>query len=249
MDDLLDNFICCNCWTKINEFHQFYRVIEETHEQKMHFSVLHIKEEIDFATETEQELHENQHNPMDDGQQSCSDSIAEKNDTESTETCVDVDQSPKPTEPRTDEKKLKLIDRMAKADKLIAKYCSMVCDNCSLEFPSFTALQTHSAEAHKTRAYVFCCDRKFNTRTRLFDHVQRHLNPAQFQCDICKRKCVDSEGLRRHKLKVHTPFDERPFKCDKCSKAFISETLLTSHRNYHIAIETKEFPCQYCDRL
>ncbi|XP_019544636.2 transcription factor grauzone [Aedes albopictus] len=145
-------------------------------------------------------------------------------------------------------KRVRHADKIAQGDELIANHCNMHCDECSQAFKSFNALQMHSASVHQKRAYVYCCDRRFNTRTRLYEHVLRHINPEQFQCDLCKRNCVDSEGLKRHKLKMHTPLEERTFKCDKCSKAFAQESVLNSHKRYHEAMENKEFPCGQCNK-
>lgn len=144
-------------------------------------------------------------------------------------------------------RRLKLED-IAQVDKLIATYCNMHCDQCTLTFDTFNELQLHSSSKHKRRAYVFCCDRRFNTRIRLYEHVQCHANPEQFQCEICKRNFADSEGVRRHKLNVHTSIEERPFKCDKCPKAFCQESELNIHKRYHQALENKEFSCENCDK-
>ncbi|XP_055634009.1 transcription factor grauzone-like [Toxorhynchites rutilus septentrionalis] len=256
MEDLLGASICCNCWSKIDDFHQFYCAIEETHEQKLHFSISCVKDEYEeyVAPETDQGSQEALHYTTADDHQDYFDSIVEKNDDEKAVTCSINEQSvtvidTKLAKLRKRRKKPKPVARIARNDELIAKYCNMHCDQCSLEYTNFRELQKHSALVHQTRAYVFCCDRKFNNRTRLFEHIQRHLNPERFQCDLCKRMCVDSESLKRHKLKIHTPVNERQFKCDMCPKAFVSKITLATHRNYHLALETKEYPCQHCDRF
>ncbi|XP_055642360.1 transcription factor grauzone-like [Toxorhynchites rutilus septentrionalis] len=254
LNDLQDAIICCDCWSRIDDFHQFYCAIEEIHAQKEHFSITSVKDENDIATETDEGSQEALHYTTDDGHQVFLESFVEDDDdkeavkrliNEQSETVVE----PKLAKLRKCRKKPKPVNRRARDDELISKYCKMQCDQCSLECANFTALQRHSTSVHQKRANVFCCDRKFNKRIILFEHIQQHLNPERFQCDLCMRMCVNDEALKTHKLKVHTPVDERPFKCVKCPKAFVDETTLASHLSYHLALETKEYLCQQCDRF
>lgn len=270
LNDLIQGSLCPRCWSNIEEFHKFYCEIEEAHEQKMRLPFAEVKQEL-LDGEEEESLgnvgevggneaeEQNESDPedvtaflqeehlLDDDDED--DKEAPSQDDEDFEgddgDAPDLAQKPK----KRARKRLRHADKIAQGDELIASYCNMHCDECSQAFKSFNALQMHSASEHKKRAYVYCCDRRFNTRTRLYEHVLRHINPEQFQCDMCKRNCVDSEGLKRHKLKMHTPEEERTFKCDKCSKAFAQESVLTSHKRYHEAMENKEFPCGQCNKF
>ncbi|XP_062539773.1 transcription factor grauzone-like [Armigeres subalbatus] len=294
LNDLIEGFLCAQCWSSIESFHRFYCEIEEAHEQKLNRLFAEVKQEVDdtgseavdvIATtygldnvveEEDKAEDSNESEPedvtafmeeehlLDDGDDEENKSAPEADDEEN-KSAPEADDEDFDLEDEEDDdeevagsaktpkkkghRRLRHADKIAQGDELIASYCNLHCEQCSQAFKSFNALQMHSVGEHNRRSYVYCCDRRFNTRTRLYEHVLRHVNPEQFQCEICKRNCVDSEGLKRHKLKVHTPMEERLFKCDKCSKAFAQESVLNSHVRYHEAMENKEFPCGQCDKF
>ncbi|XP_058828579.1 transcription factor grauzone-like [Topomyia yanbarensis] len=243
IEDLVRSFICSRCWTKIEKFHEFYCEVEKTHENKCQFSFAPVKQE-ETANETETSFDEVER-------------LEESSDGVDFGTLLHVQVNPvnandnaqkKKQRKRYRPKRMKLADRIAQDDELIAKYVNASCDQCSAHFPSFTELQTHSTAIHQRRAYVFCCDKRYNQRTRLFEHILLHVNPEHYQCDVCKRNCLDNESLRRHKMKIHTPDEERAFKCDKCPKAFVTEADFGLHQNYHLAMENKKFKCEECEK-
>ncbi|XP_055586044.1 transcription factor grauzone-like [Uranotaenia lowii] len=139
------------------------------------------------------------------------------------------------------------VEKLDRENALIAQYCRMQCDKCLALFVTFNDLKTHSANVHDCKGFAFCCDKKFYLRNRLLEHAQVHANPNHFQCDQCQKVCPDGELLKRHKLKIHTPDDEKNFCCDKCSKKFAHKHDLKRHLEYHVAMETKQFQCQHCD--
>lgn len=247
--DLLSNLICPQCWAKIEDFHQFYCEIESVHQQAAQFSVIPLK-----LVEDKCEDHS--------GQADCrKEEISERIDSTNVVPVevkvegISLEKKKNPPKKRRKKertgsrpRKIKFADRIAECDQLIAKYINAICDHCSAHFPTFTELQTHSLALHQRRSYVFCCDKRYNQRTRLYEHVLLHVNPEYYQCDICKRNCLDNESLRRHKLKIHTPEEQRDFKCEKCAKAFATQGDLILHKNYHTAMENKEYQCDQCEK-
>ncbi|XP_055541722.1 transcription factor grauzone-like [Wyeomyia smithii] len=239
--------VCSQCWTKIEDFHQFYHEIELIHQRVNQFIFTPVKLENDksetlFVNDGQRAEISEIINTLIEDQEAIK--VKEAN----------IEKQKKPYKKRKIKaksdrpRKAKLTERIAEDDQLISKYINAICDSCFAHFATFTELQSHSLASHQRRAYVFCCDKKYNQRTRLYEHVLLHVNPEHYQCDICKRNCLDSESLRRHKLKIHTPEEQRSFKCEKCPKAFAAEGDLILHKNYHTAIENKEFQCDQCEK-
>ncbi|XP_055608529.1 zinc finger protein 91-like [Uranotaenia lowii] len=139
--------------------------------------------------------------------------------------------------------------KVARDNALIAKYCIIQCEQCSAHFPTFAVLNNHCKDAHGSRAYVYCCEKKFGSRNRLLEHVQLHVNPNQFKCDICDRVCPEKELLKRHKIKMHTPDEEKPFECDRCHKKLAEKQEYKKHMDYHVALETKKYQCKQCEKF
>ncbi|XP_053698455.1 transcription factor grauzone-like [Sabethes cyaneus] len=238
MNDLLGSLICPGCWSKIEDFHQFYCEIEKIHRDAAQLTV---KLEGD-KSETPVRNEDNQ-------KQDISEKTVHQTEVKSTE--ISLKKEKKPFKKKKKKERVRCRPRktkLAENDQLIAKYINSICDHCCAHFPTFSELQTHSLAVHQRRAYVYCCDKRYNQRTRLYEHVLLHVNPECYQCDICKRNCLDNESLRRHKLKIHTPEEQRDFKCEKCPKAFATQGDLVLHTNYHIAMENKEYQCEQCKK-
>ena len=65
-------------------------------------------------------------------------------------------------------------------------------------------------------------------------HVQslgRRPHPdAKHECDVCGRKFVQKNKIKRHKETVHGVGDVKSFKCDVCSRVFNRSDVLASHK-------------------
>uniref|UniRef100_A0A8D8MJF1 Transcription factor grauzone n=1 Tax=Culex pipiens TaxID=7175 RepID=A0A8D8MJF1_CULPI len=263
-DDLMRGVICTSCWSKIEDFHQFYSEIEQAHEHKLGFTIVQIKQEDGVEVEEEEQEEivvepitaeeiEREEEEAELKREEVNVSETEEDDDDEEEEEEDDEFELEPDQPkrrkRIKKKGTKLAERMAKSDSLIAQFCKMFCDQCSQEFPNFSQLYAHCAAVHQRKPAVFCCDRKFNNRIRLYDHIQRHVDPDRFQCKHCKRVCLDRESLKRHTVMVHTPEEKRPFKCDRCPKSYTIQNEFIKHVKYHQAMDTKEFPCGQCDKF
>lgn len=81
-------------------------------------------------------------------------------------------------------KKLRKVDKVDKADKadeIIASFMKLKCEICNEEFDTFSLVWQHYRIVHNQRGYVICCNTKLSKRTRLLDHVNRHINPEYFK--------------------------------------------------------------------
>ncbi|XP_055626281.1 gastrula zinc finger protein XlCGF26.1-like [Toxorhynchites rutilus septentrionalis] len=133
------------------------------------------------------------------------------------------------------------------SEQFIAENVNIECDTCAEKYETFQQLQQHSLEKHQKRAYVFCCDHKFSRKPRLIDHIQFHLNPLQFQCDICSKSFRHSEALKYHKDKLHSG-EEKTLQCSMCPKTFSKQKFLKIHEKYHRKLDEKNWHCATCDR-
>ncbi len=67
--------------------------------------------------------------------------------------------------------------------------------------------------------------------------------PEMIQCKACNAAFHQISQLRRHLIVTHAK--EKPFKCNQCSRTFVSKTNLNRHKNCHNGIRT--FKCGQCE--
>ena len=90
------------------------------------------------------------------------------------------------------------------------------CDICSSEFPTLYGMEAHKKCVHE-----------------------------KLPCTECG-KLVGVKHMKRHKLSAHAPDDQKPFKCNRCGKGFITKMYLSDHINVHTG--EKPYNCQYCSQ-
>ncbi|XP_062533801.1 transcription factor grauzone-like, partial [Armigeres subalbatus] len=232
-DDRANAVLCQLCWNKIDEFHQFYCEIEKIHsnESDHPIQLLEIKQEQEIAAAASvkdevEELGEDGADVVrgDDSEQSdgyCPSEKEESDDDESDHDDVKVKSGrKKPTSLDKDERK--------NIDKYAAKHVSLECSYCSVKYPTFDLLQKHSKKTHRRSTTVLCCKKKFCQRGRFYDHIQYHLNPNQFKCESCDKRCPSSEALKSHMDIKHVA--EKLFECEMCPKKFALKSLVVAHR-------------------
>lgn len=74
--------------------------------------------------------------------------------------------------------------RKAESDAKIREFVKLKCDLCAdrpESFRTFKELQTHFVEAHQTRGYIICCDKKIFRKDRILNHITNHVNPDAFK--------------------------------------------------------------------
>jgi len=95
------------------------------------------------------------------------------------------------------------------------------CDMCDTIFDSFKKLCLH--------------------RPKVCEHRRMFANPT---CPICGIKFKEPGYLRRHVSEKH--LKEKPFKCERCDKAFSRHITLESHINI-VHDKIKNYKCDECD--
>lgn len=103
-------------------------------------------------------------------------------------------------------------------DKFLADNFKMTCALCDTVMPTFRALYKHFQTEHKEKkGYAVCCQKKFYDRCKLFEHVERHVDPDNFKCNECGKELSSRKTLQIHQLS-HLPDEEKKFTCTKCGK-------------------------------
>ncbi|XP_072522079.1 zinc finger and BTB domain-containing protein 40 [Salminus brasiliensis] len=126
------------------------------------------------------------------------------------------------------------------------------CTDCTLVFPSLTALQQHCSQAHgappakkKKTQPVACelCSKTFKHPSGLLYHRRtEHLEERPYACEECGAKFAANSSLKNH-MRLHT--GEKPYQCKHCDMSFAVAAALSYHTKKKHA-EGKMYSCQYC---
>ncbi|XP_053685524.1 transcription factor grauzone-like isoform X1 [Sabethes cyaneus] len=135
-------------------------------------------------------------------------------------------------------------DEIEEEDRQILEYFKFACELCHETTLTFIDLRRHFREKHNQKGYHRCCNKKLFKRCHLLEHIQVHLNPNLYGCDLCPKSFRSKEYLQLHKMQSHAAEVDRPYKCDKCPKSFIQKGQLSSHMGRHLM-----YPCTLCDKV
>nr|XP_029733254.1 transcription factor grauzone-like [Aedes albopictus] len=191
----LKRFICCPCWTKVEDFHRFYCEVEELHSKTIFppVQLVEIKQEDiqqhDFAPEEQDVLMEAETDRKDSSEDD-DNCRAEKNASRS-----DIGETSK--RPRLQKNPLDAVQQY------ISQKIHLDCDSCAQRCETFEALQRHSMMEHAKKATIVCCSLKFTNNPRFVDHIRLHLDPHQFECSQCSKRFGNGEALKRHVRSIH----------------------------------------------
>lgn len=78
-------------------------------------------------------------------------------------------------------------------------------------------------EAKKYRFKCLVCDKAFQKRTNLMDHLKIHAGVKSFRCSICDKAFIQYGNLKAH-MRIHTK--ERPYVCEICEKSYTQSSAL-----------------------
>ncbi|XP_055529163.1 transcription factor grauzone-like [Wyeomyia smithii] len=143
------------------------------------------------------------------------------------------------------EKKPRVRTEGPSIDELILEHYKLSCDLCAEPLEDFTELRKHYKYVHNQPAYLKCCSKKIFKKCWMVEHIQLHLNPDAFHCDICNKSYSSSKVLKEHTKEVHSPNENRPFKCETCLKPFVSH----AHLNAHVMVAHGSVPCPQCPKV
>lgn len=87
------------------------------------------------------------------------------------------------------------------------------------------------------------CNKKFQKRSNLIDHLRLHANVKVFACEFCEKSFVQAGNYKAH-LRTHTK--EKPYACHYCNKAYSQSSSLKIHIRSHT--QEKNYLCEICDK-
>ncbi|XP_058577477.1 PR domain zinc finger protein 5 isoform X4 [Neofelis nebulosa] len=147
-------------------------------------------------------------------------------------------------------------------------------DSCGKKLKSKDALRRHQENVHagdpKKKLICSVCNKKCSSASSLQEHRKTHSEERPFQCEECKAlfrtpfslqrhllihnsertfKChhCDATFKRKDTLNVHVQVvheRHKKYRCELCNKAFVTPSVLRSHKKTHTG--EKEKICPYC---
>lgn len=153
--------------------------------------------------------------------------------------------------PRPTTSRLKRAAKMEKEDAQIREIFSMkcnICDGVNVQFETWLDARRHYREEHNMSGYLVCCGNKFTTRYLIMEHVLRHINPTQHQCNQCDRICSNKFALKSHIDTAHAPLHSRTNKCSLCPSSFVTAGALRKHVQNKHSETGEQFPCDVCGK-
>lgn len=120
------------------------------------------------------------------------------------------------------------------------------CFDCHYNFSTFAACMRHMKEQHSVKVpSIKCCGELRFNRSGILDHLEFHVNPEKFACNVCDTRCDSSVNLTRHHKAKHSP---GRYTCPQCDKVFKDSYKLRTHQNIHLPEEDRPYKCSYCPK-
>ncbi|XP_036330096.1 zinc finger protein 420-like [Rhagoletis pomonella] len=120
------------------------------------------------------------------------------------------------------------------------------CSICFQVFVNQRMLRFHKRTHNNATFQYECseCNKKYNCRNLLLDHMNMHTGQRPYQCSKCPKDFASKYTLQAH-MKIHSE-RLRPYKCEKCNKAFLNQQTLTHHKRLHLGEKT--IICDICSK-
>lgn len=116
------------------------------------------------------------------------------------------------------------------------------CAECGKICRNRRAMASHIEVAHTLGEFPCeICGRVFRNKPLLRSHTyDQHKKKA---CELCG---YETSKMKEHILLKHTAYEDRPFVCPHCNKAWVKESQLRAHMTIHTG--EKPHKCKYCGK-
>lgn len=151
------------------------------------------------------------------------------------------------------------------------------CSFCGKQFSNSNYRTNHEHQVHIKNQKFICdiCGRIYHNKSKIADHLRRHIGSRDFKCDQCDSCFVVRQGLLNHKKFVHNlipknvscphcdlkfftqahlrlhvknHFQDRAYECLICGKSYRHKNSLVEHSREHEPKEEFPFECKNCDK-
>lgn len=130
-----------------------------------------------------------------------------------------------------------------------------LCMKCKNKFQTLADLKQHVFQKNQcTMIQMTCklCDKTFENKKRLAQHIKTHAEKAKFICDQCGKTYTNQYNLENHKSSQHGEYVEEAqesniYKCRLCNEKFTNRTDLYAHMKIH-AKEPQQLLCDTCGK-
>lgn len=259
IENSLPNVVCSDCVHKVSDWYSYHETVQLNQHQLKEAAIRKEEPKSEITLESVKlEIHDDNYQDEQDpvASEEVDEEIKQEDDYN-----VDSDSSESSEEPAPKRTKRKYTKRSAldvekkKPDEAriqrtkeenikIREFFKLTCEVCSETFDELYRLQQHTQKKHNVRASIKCCNRVMYKKCRIIEHIDAHVNPNQFHCELCNKSYKTKYYLDLHNVKSHSSSEEKPFKCEKCHRSFPKAFLLRAHLQTHVQAE-----CTICHKL
>ena len=121
---------------------------------------------------------------------------------------------------------------------------SFKCSQCNKCFQMKRSLLQHMLTHSRDKPFQCSkCDRSFRLKKFLLQHIVIHSEDKPFECSQCDKIFRLKSHLQEH---IPSHSQKKPFHCFKCEKKFRLRSHLQQHIRMHL--ENKPYKCEICGR-
>eukprot|EP01083_Nonionella_stella_P073204 197767_1 len=93
------------------------------------------------------------------------------------------------------------------------------------------------------------CQRKLDYHQKTKQRIVPKSSRVQYECDICHKVLLTKQGLTFHHINMHTPNEQKPFRCIYCDYGTCTKWAIDRHISTHMTKQgnLKQIQCKRCN--